>query len=283
MAKKSAAGSSSKKTTKKKTAKTTGTRKTSARKTTKKAKKTANTSKTARKTTKKTSVEKPVKKKTTKKTRSVKKKVTAPTTTKKGTRKTGKTKKTPAAGKKTTKKTENRISLSQPSLRQLSQAVSTRSSAARTLKSTSQEIHTKAALELQPLPQVSKRKRAKRLTKKQLKHFQDLLILKRAELLGDVKTMEKQRSKNSGELSHTPQHMADQGTDNYQKEFTLGLVEFERRMLGEIEEALKRIKDGTYGICQLTGQPISISRLEAKPWAKYCIEAARKLEQSGKR
>src|SRR5262249_15063185 len=82
-------------------------------------------------------------------------------------------------------------------------------------------------------------------------------------------------------LSNMPIHMADVGTDNFEQEFTLGLIESERQILREIQEALIRIDDNTFGICQGTGKPIPRVRLEAVPWAKYRIEYSRLLE-SGK-
>jgi DnaK suppressor protein len=72
--------------------------------------------------------------------------------------------------------------------------------------------------------------------------------------------------------------MADMGTDNYEQEFTLGLMEKDRKLLKEINHALAKIQDGSYGICQGTGLPISKARLEAQPWARFSIEYARKLE-----
>jgi RNA polymerase-binding transcription factor DksA len=59
----------------------------------------------------------------------------------------------------------------------------------------------------------------------------------------------------------------------------LSLAEAERRGLREIDEALQRIEERTYGICQMTGKPIPKARLKAKPWAKYTIEAAREIER----
>ena len=76
-----------------------------------------------------------------------------------------------------------------------------------------------------------------------------------------------------------PIHMADLGTDNYEQEFALGLMDSERKLLREIDDALQRIEEGTYGICEATGEPIATNRLKAKPWARYCVEYARKLEQ----
>lgn len=80
-------------------------------------------------------------------------------------------------------------------------------------------------------------------------------------------------------LSNLPVHMADVGTDNYEQEFTLGLVEKDRNLLREINHALAKIQDGTYGICEATGKPIGKPRLEAQPWARYSIEHARELEK----
>jgi RNA polymerase-binding protein DksA len=74
-------------------------------------------------------------------------------------------------------------------------------------------------------------------------------------------------------------HMADMGTDNYEQEFTLGLVEKERVLLREINQALAKIQDGTYGICEGTGKPITKVRLEAQPWARFSIEYARQMER----
>jgi DnaK suppressor protein len=69
------------------------------------------------------------------------------------------------------------------------------------------------------------------------------------------------------------------GTDNYEQEFTLGLVEKERGLLRELNRALAKIQDGTYGICEGTGKPITQPRLEAQPWARFSIEYARMMER----
>ena len=118
------------------------------------------------------------------------------------------------------------------------------------------------------------------LSSKELDFYRDLLLAKRRELVGDMGHMEREalRSAGGSNLSNLPLHMADMGTDNYEQEFTLGLVEKERVLRREINQALAKIQDGTYGICEGTGKPISKARLEAKPWAKYSIEYARKLE-----
>jgi RNA polymerase-binding transcription factor DksA len=73
-------------------------------------------------------------------------------------------------------------------------------------------------------------------------------------------------------------HMADAGTDSFDRDLTLGLVSFEQEALYEVDAALERIADGTYGICELTGKPIPWERLKAIPWARFSMEAERELE-----
>ena len=119
-----------------------------------------------------------------------------------------------------------------------------------------------------------------KLAKKQLAVYRTLLLSKRSELLGDLNSMEEQALQSTGgAISHMPIHMADIGTDTYDQDFILGLAETERQGLREIDEALQRIEARTYGICQMTGKTIPKARLNAKPWAKYTIEAARVIEQ----
>ena len=122
------------------------------------------------------------------------------------------------------------------------------------------------------------------LGRSELKEFRQMLLEKRRALLGDMTHMEEEalrtnRQEGTGDLSKIPTHDADVGTDNFEQEFTLGLLESERVLLGEINEALERIDKGTYGICLGTGLAIGKARLRARPWAKYCIEYARMIEK----
>jgi RNA polymerase-binding protein DksA len=124
------------------------------------------------------------------------------------------------------------------------------------------------------------RKNQAGLTPKELEHFRDLLLEKRRELVGDMYSMESEALRSSGSnLSNLPVHMADMGTDNYEQEFTLGLVEKDRGLLREINSALAKIQNGTYGICEGTGKPINKVRLEAQPWARHSIEYARQMQR----
>jgi RNA polymerase-binding protein DksA len=126
--------------------------------------------------------------------------------------------------------------------------------------------------------------RKSRLSSASIEHFKQMLLEKRREILRNVNEIEdealkKSRLDASGDLSSMPIHMADLGTDNYEQEFVLGLMDSERKLLYEIDEALGRIEDGTYGRCEGTGKPIRKARLEAQPWARYCVEYARMVEE----
>jgi DnaK suppressor protein len=109
-----------------------------------------------------------------------------------------------------------------------------------------------------------------------------MLLDKRKDLLGDISGIAAgafRGGNGGGDLSSMPTHPADIGSDNYEQEFSLGLLESERALLEEIDDALQRIEDRTYGVCVGTGIPISVPRLNARPWSKYGIEYARMVEQ----
>lgn len=122
------------------------------------------------------------------------------------------------------------------------------------------------------------------MTTADIERFKLMLLEKRREILRNVSEIEDEALKKShldatGDLSSMPIHMADLGTDNYEQEFALGLMDSERKLLQEIDDALQRTEQRTYGICEATGKPIAKARLEAKPWARYSVEYARMLEQ----
>ncbi|MHC4833116.1 MAG: TraR/DksA family transcriptional regulator [Planctomycetota bacterium] len=113
----------------------------------------------------------------------------------------------------------------------------------------------------------------------ELQKYREMLLERRRELVGVLNVMEEEALRSrGGNLSNMPLHMADVGSDTYDQDFTLGMAEAERKLLIEIDQALVRIADRTYGVCQMTGKPIPKMRLNAKPWAKYTIEAARLIE-----
>ncbi|RKY10297.1 MAG: hypothetical protein DRP66_00070 [Planctomycetota bacterium] len=126
--------------------------------------------------------------------------------------------------------------------------------------------------------------RRRKLTPVEIEGYRRLLLEKWAELLGDVNHIEEEALRKSrldaaGDLSSMPIHMADLGSDNFEQEFALGLMDSERKILNEIRAALQRIDQGTFGICEGTGKPIAKARLNANPWARYCIDYARMVEE----
>ena len=76
-------------------------------------------------------------------------------------------------------------------------------------------------------------------------------------------------------------HMADSGTDNFDRDFALSLLSSDQDAVYEIEEALKRIERNTYGVCELTGKAIPKARLEAIPWTRFTVQAQAQLEREG--
>ncbi len=201
-------------------------------------------------------------------------KKTAAASNKKATRK-----KTPGASKaSSSKKKASRKSKSASGGSKFASKKSTKASASRG------GSKGKSPAKAKPAGRKRSRKPKTPLTKKQLRHFREILLEKRRDLLGDMTGMEtgsvrRSRQDGTGDLSAMPTHPADIGSDNFETEFTLGLLESERVMLAEINEALERIQEGTFGLCLGTGKPIGLARLEARPWAKYCIDYARRVEK----
>ena len=116
------------------------------------------------------------------------------------------------------------------------------------------------------------------------KIYKERLLILRTRLRGDVDYMadaalKKSRSEANGDLSSMPIHMADIGSDNFEQEFTLSLMESEEGTLGLIEASLERIEEGTYGQCEECGVKIPKTRLNAIPYASMCIKCASRMEQ----
>jgi len=124
----------------------------------------------------------------------------------------------------------------------------------------------------------------KKLTKKELEIYKKLLQKRKAEVFEAIdhaseETMKKSQKDASGDISGYTYHMADVATDTYDREFSLGLVSSERRLLFELGNALKKIDDGTYGICEDCKLPIAKSRLKAIPYARLCVKCQEKREK----
>ncbi|MDR0353584.1 MAG: TraR/DksA C4-type zinc finger protein [Opitutaceae bacterium] len=93
-------------------------------------------------------------------------------------------------------------------------------------------------------------------------------------------TLKRSNKDDAGDLSSYGQHMADAGTDTFDRDFALSMVASEQEALTEIDAAIKRIKDGTYGICEVTGKPIAKERLHAVPFTRYSTEAQKDIEKN---
>ena len=114
--------------------------------------------------------------------------------------------------------------------------------------------------------------------------YKEQLLNLRARLRGDVHQMansalRKSRSESNGDLSSMPIHMADIGSDNFEQEFTLSLMENDGDTLASIEAALERIEEGTYGQCEECGVKIPKTRLNAIPYATLCVRCAEQQER----
>ncbi|MGA2787557.1 MAG: TraR/DksA C4-type zinc finger protein [Verrucomicrobiota bacterium] len=109
------------------------------------------------------------------------------------------------------------------------------------------------------------------------KYCQRLMEL-REQLLRQMNGLAKESAQ---ELPGYSLHMADSGTDNFDRDFALSLLSSDQDAVYEIEEALKRIEKKTYGVCELTGKSIPKARLEAIPWTRFTVEAQAQLEREG--
>lgn len=123
----------------------------------------------------------------------------------------------------------------------------------------------------------------KMFSRSALKKYKALLLKHRENIVGEVEhitnDMLKQSQKDaSGDLSGYALHMADMAGDHYDREFSLGIASSEQGVIYEIDEALKRIEDGSYGLCFTCDKPIAKSRLKAVPYAKYCVQCQQKEE-----
>lgn len=129
-----------------------------------------------------------------------------------------------------------------------------------------------------------KKRPTKKLTKKQLNDFKKLIIKRKGEMLDDIRhmsenTLRKSQKDNSGDISGYTYHMADVATDTYDREFSMGIASNERQLLYEVDEALKKIKDGTYGICEDCEKIIPKTRLKAIPYVKLCLKCQKEREK----
>lgn len=139
-----------------------------------------------------------------------------------------------------------------------------------------------------PAPAETPKAKAKPMGKKDLEFFRKLLLNLRDRIVDEIsflagENLNHSQREASGDLSNYGMHMADQGTDNFDREFALSLVSNEQEVLYEIDDALHRIDNNAYGICEQTGNAIEIERLKVLPYARYCREAQEQMEKNRKR
>jgi RNA polymerase-binding protein DksA len=124
----------------------------------------------------------------------------------------------------------------------------------------------------------------KKFNKKELTEFKKIILKRKDEILDEIKhisedTLKKSQKEASGDISGYTYHMADVATDNYDREFSLGLASNGRRIFYELDDALKKIEDSTFGICEDCKSLIAKNRLKAVPYARLCVKCQEKREK----
>ena len=130
-----------------------------------------------------------------------------------------------------------------------------------------------------PAKRAAQKRKANKLAKGGKWGKQKQLLLRLRERLTDQRNGLAKES--AREMESYGVHMADSGTDNFDRDFNLSLLSSDQDVIYEIEEALKRIERGTYGVCELTGKPIPQPRLTAIPWTRFRVDAQSELERYG--
>ncbi len=133
------------------------------------------------------------------------------------------------------------------------------------------------------IKKVEKAKKIKKMAKPLLKKYKELLIKEREKVGGGLShiadtALKKSQRDASGDLSGYSYHMADMASDDYEREFSLGRATDEQKILYLIDEAIKRLSDGTYGSCLQCGKPIPQKRLAALPYSELCIDCQKSNE-----
>ncbi|HRV10358.1 MAG TPA: TraR/DksA C4-type zinc finger protein [Candidatus Cloacimonas sp.] len=128
---------------------------------------------------------------------------------------------------------------------------------------------------------------AKKLSPDKLRHFEELIRGELRESLDYINNINKEQSlgarESSGDLSSYAYHQADQGSDTNLMEQTVMMLESEREKIRQLNEALRRISDETYGVCEICGEFIQETRLEIIPYATCCVACQEKSEDKKRR
>jgi DnaK suppressor protein len=123
-----------------------------------------------------------------------------------------------------------------------------------------------------------------KLNKKELTEYKKVITKRKNEILDAIErisedTLKKSQKDASGDISGYTFHMADVATDNYDREFSLGLASNDRQSLYELDDALKRIEEGTFGVCEECKTVLTKARLKALPYARLCLNCQQKREK----
>lgn len=164
-----------------------------------------------------------------------------------------------------------------------SKKVSKKKTAKKTVRKTSVK---KAVSKKVPAPKAAVRRKPaaaktaepvkrKKLSAKELRTFKELLLTLRERVSGEYTTL----SRDNLEANQRDPSLSDQGTDTFDREMELNMMGGEQEVLFEIDAALRRLEKGTFGICELTGDPINIERLRALPYVRYTVRAQSELEK----
>jgi RNA polymerase-binding transcription factor DksA len=135
-----------------------------------------------------------------------------------------------------------------------------------------------AAILGRPLASKTSPARGTKKVKAEWQKYYDRLLELREQLMRQMNGLAKESAQ---EIAGYSLHMADSGTDNFDRDFALSLLSSDQDAVYEIEEALKRIERNAYGVCELTNKPIPKARLEAIPWARFTVQAQAQLERDG--
>ena len=124
----------------------------------------------------------------------------------------------------------------------------------------------------------------KKFTRKELEYYRELILKTKDKVLDEIKhisddTLKKSQKDAAGDISGYTYHMADVASDTYDREFSLGLASNEREALYELDDAIKKIDEGTFGICEECKSPIAKTRLKAVPYARLCLKCQEKKEE----
>jgi DnaK suppressor protein len=125
------------------------------------------------------------------------------------------------------------------------------------------------------------------MNKKELQKFETILLDERKRFITELAQIKSEglmasQKESAGDLSSASYHPADQGSDTMEKEKSVFLASSKGNELYEIDQALMRAKDGKFGVCDGCGKDVEPARLEAMPYARYCIKCSRQAEKTGK-